>query len=158
MLPKTLVKMKVEGKFACVASRESVLCQESFACFNITHICVYELDKYGNLFPCGGGELLQLCTTFECNSMFKCPGYYCTFWRYVCDDRWDCPSGYDELNCEYQNCSGMFKCKDSSVCIHHEDVCNQVADCPSDDDEILCSLHQIDLSRTLSVSGSCCFL
>ena len=29
--------------------------------------------------------------------MFKCPGYHCIPWSYVCDGKWDCPHGYDEL-------------------------------------------------------------
>ena len=34
----------------------------------------------------------------------------------------------------------MFKCKDSSICLHIADICNGYSDCHVEDDEALCSV------------------
>ena len=76
------------------------------------------------------------------DSYFKCPGFYCLPWRYVCNTQWECPGGTDEMNCHitsYQmSCPGMFKCKDSSVCIARASVCDAILDCHLNDDEYIC--------------------
>ena len=75
---------------------------------------------------------------------FKCPGYYCIPWKYVCDGKWDCPHGIDEsqaYNCvKERQCTNMFKCKKSIICIHIGDICNEKIDCPLGDDEYFCDL------------------
>ncbi len=111
-------------------------------CFEVDEICIYKLNNFGHLLPCRTGEHLQICIEFECNMMFKCPQQYCIPWRYVCDGNWDCPSGTDEKLCSH-NCSFMFACKISELCVHLGDVCNQETDCPLGDDEILCSLCKL---------------
>ncbi len=77
--------------------------------------------------------------------MFKCPGYYCIPWKYVCNERWDCPEGIDESfrdTCQGdRDCKNLIKCKQSNICIHFGDVCDGVQDCPLGDDEYFCSLH-----------------
>ena len=57
-------------------------------CLNISEICTYKLNEYNHLIACRTGEHLQNCTYFECNLMFKCPGYHCIPWGYVCDGKW----------------------------------------------------------------------
>ena len=100
------------------------------------------LDDRKYLIPCKGGEHLQYCKNFECNMKYKCPNYYCIPWAYVCDGKFDCPSGLEEQNCKVgRNCENMFKCKDSQICIHLNDICDGKFDCPSDEDELLCTLH-----------------
>ena len=77
---------------------------------------------------------------------FKCPGYYCIPWSYVCDGKWDCPSGYDEwktTGCGIKReCHNFFKCSYSQLCIHLGDICNNINDCPMRDDEVLCTLKE----------------
>ena len=116
-------------------------------CYNIFDICTYKLNIFNQLTPCRTGAHLQNCTFFECNVMFKCPGYHCIPWSYVCDGKWDCPHGYDELEKSFcgpsTECSGMFKCKSSGICIHLENTCDSTPDCPQSDDEIHCDLKHI---------------
>ena len=65
-------------------------------CFDFSDICVYRLNKYHHLVPCRTGGHLQECHYFECNLKYKCPNSYCIPLGYVCDGKWDCPSGFDE--------------------------------------------------------------
>ena len=119
----------------------------SNACYYSYDICLYRLNQFHMLIPCSAGEHMQSCEKFECNMKFKCPGFYCIPWNYVCDGKWDCPQGYDELvlhNCGvHRKCKNMFKCVDSQICIHVGDICDGYKDCPYGDDELLCSLHHV---------------
>ncbi len=119
-------------------------CREGHSrCFNVSQICTYNINRFMFLEPCRTGEHLQLCKQFSCNAMFKCPNYYCVPWKYVCNGYMDCPSGTDELNkmCAFRNCTQLYKCKLSQVCIHLGDVCDGKTDCPQKDDELVCSLN-----------------
>ena len=114
--------------------------------YEISEICSYRLNEQGHLLPCNKGEHLQDCQQFECNMMFKCPDFYCIPWDYVCDGKWDCPSGHDESiyhQCGNRTCINMFKCKMSSTCLHLGDVCDGHFNCPYQDDEYLCLLKDI---------------
>ena len=112
-------------------------------CFNVSDLCAYKFDKSGYLTPCRAGKHLSQCQNFECNMMFKCPMYYCIMWQYVCDGKWDCPFGTDELSnlliCDqFLMCKNMFKCTQSSSCLHLGQICDQASDCPLGDDELVC--------------------
>ena len=119
-------------------------CQKRHSrCYNVSQICKFKLSKIRLLLPCRTDEHLQNCADFECNMMFKCPKHYCIPWAYVCDGKWDCPQGADELiNCQVgRACKNMFKCGLSEICIHIGDICDDNFDCPLGDDETFCSLH-----------------
>ncbi len=60
-------------------------------CFNISQICSYKIDSFGNIFPCRNGGHMENCDDFECNAMFKCPGSYCVPWSYLCDGKMGLP-------------------------------------------------------------------
>ncbi len=72
------------------------------------------------------------------SSYFKCPGFYCLPWRFVCNGQWECPGGTDEIHCNKTTCPGMFKCKASSICISYVSLCDVISDCPLNDDEYFC--------------------
>ena len=111
--------------------------------YEVSPICSYRLNAQGHLLPCNKGEHLQNCKPFECDVLFKCPGYYCIPWGYICDGKCYCPSGYDESsyhNCANRTCINMYKCKMSPMCINLGDVFDENFDCPQKDDEYLCLL------------------
>ena len=148
-LLKEALKNAVLGHKPEVCSQQgSLSCfPGSLKCFGIHEVCLYKLDKLKHLYPCRTGSHIQECRQFECIQHFKCPGYYCIPFGYVCDGKWDCPYGHDESNsssCSIKrSCKNMFKCKNSQICIHVYDVCNNFEDCPNRDDEALCELRNI---------------
>ncbi len=102
--------------------------------------CVYRLGQNRELFPCKDGKHLHGCRDEDCRYNFKCPGYYCLPYCYLCDGKYDCPGGHDEhaASCKQWSCDGMFKCAVRG-CIHLADVCNEIRDCTVlGDDELLC--------------------
>ncbi len=124
-----------------------LLCEDSSEIYyNISDICIYRLNSNSQLIPCAHGEHLQNCSSFECNAMFHCPGYFCIPWGYLCNGKWDCPAGYDEsdLDCGYnRKCIDRFRCANTGLCIHLIEICNGVVDCPFSDDEYACSLTRV---------------
>ena len=124
-------------------------CMEGhIVCFNFTDICLYKLNEENNIVPCRMGGHLENCAKFECNKMFKCPDSYCVPWSYVCDGKWDCPFGEDELNntvCGGETaCEKMYRCRNQQHrCISIGNVCDNEVDCPYRDDESFCELKLI---------------
>ncbi len=117
-------------------------------CYNITDICIYKLDNYKHLVPCRNGGHLQNCRKFECNNHFKCQGSFCISWVLVCDGKWDCPHGKEELHvttyAENLHCFNMYKCRDArAICISLPSVCDAIYDCHLGDDEHFCQLKAI---------------
>ncbi len=101
--------------------------------------CVYEPNECGLPEGINKEEHFLSCESYNCtNRYFACPYYYCLPWRFVCNGRWECPGGTDEMLCERTECPGMFKCKDSTICISVESMCDTVIDCHFGDDEHFC--------------------
>ncbi len=116
-------------------------CFQQNSCFDVSDICTYSLNTNSSSHPCLYGNHLQNCEHFECNTKFKCPGYYCIPWILVCDSKWDCPQGYDEDHCGYyKHCNNMFRCRGNSSCAHLGVVCDRKFDCAFGDDEQNCDL------------------
>ncbi len=111
-------------------------------CFHLTDICVYRLNKLGDVVPCRTGSHMEECRSFQCNGKHKCPNYYCVPYTYVCDGKWDCPTGNDESpTCAHpRQCKYLYRCHKSEVCIHILDICNNILDCPQEEDEMMCEL------------------
>ena len=130
-------------KYFCQNEGELPCRQNHNKCYNISEICIYRLNQLEHLIPCRTGNHLENCKDFECNGKFKCPGYYCLPWIYVNDGKWDCPDGSDENVYHSNNCSLLFKCKMSSVCLALIDLCDGFNDCQMKDDELLCDLSFI---------------
>ncbi len=67
----------------------------------------------------------------------------------MCDGVWDCPQGTDEAStCLVRDCTGMFSCPHSLICILASSLCDSISDCPLSHDEIFCDvrhcLHKCD--------------
>ncbi len=111
--------------------------------------CVYDPD------PCGlpkgqqNGEHLLSCEEYVCQERhFKCPEFYCLPWRLVCNGLWEWPGGREEVGCKNKSCPGMFKCKNSSICVPPDDICDYssnkpTGDCPLGDDEFFCKIDTV---------------
>ena len=143
-----LTHFLIHGKtFSCSHPAEIPCRMGHSKCFNTTDICVYRLNVFKNLIPCRTGEHVEACENFDCNNKFKCPHYYCLPWSYICDGKWDCPFGQDELIADRcgptRHCQGMFKCVSSQLCIHIEDICDLYYDCPLNEDEQMCDLMHL---------------
>ncbi len=115
------------------------------SCFNMSDICVYKLDPENQLIACTNADHLEMCDSFECNAMFKCPRHHCIPWEYLCDGKWDCPRGTDEGHvCSQNRCKHSFKCaKTNQTCVHVGNICDGSSNCPHEDDEMLCELKGI---------------
>ncbi len=119
-----------ESSTSPCASPYNFLCTQhkQSTCYSIEDVCSYRLDIRKEMYPCQHGSHLANCKMFECNMMFKCPGYYCIPWSYVCDGKWDCPFGVDECaaRCKSTNCSAMYKCLLSGICVHLGNTCDGI--------------------------------
>ena len=115
--------------------------------FVLKNFCLYKLGIDNQMVSCIKGDHLVNCAKFECNAIFKCPGYYCINWSYVCDGKWDCPYGEDESNinvCIGDNiCHNMYKCSHVHRCISLGNVCDEQSDCLFNDDGMLCDLKSV---------------
>ena len=92
--------------------------------------------------PCRNGEHLSLsqCENFEYNQNFKCPGYYCIPYSYVCDGKWYCPTGSNEaetVSCRMnRSYNSLFKCRST----HFGDVRDGEKDCSLGYDALICDI------------------
>ena len=126
-------------------------------CYTTDQSCKYSLhDTLKNLLYCRNGQHLQYCSNSPCEEMYKCPNSYCVPYRYVCDGRWDCWHGEDEINCVNRSCINMFKCRHSAICLHVADICNGLPDCYMEDDEALCRVKDcLDACSCVSFAVKC---
>ena len=67
------------------------------------------------------------------------PGY-CLPLYVRCNDVFDCPHHEDEHECDPPTCTGLYRCRDSTVCLHVTHVCDGWSQCHEHDDENFCSL------------------
>ncbi len=115
-------------------------------CYSVAEICSFKLNQLNHLLPCRTGGHLANCHKFICNQMYKCDRFYCVPWSYICDGKWDCPSGQDEFKLGFcsleMRCVYMFRCKASFVCVHIAQTCDGIVDCPLHDDENLCEFSK----------------
>ncbi len=111
----------------------------SSLCFSEGHRCLYNLTRDTfTLMYCRNGKHLQDCESHPCQPSFKCQQSYCIPNRYICNGKWDCWTGEEEMSCTNISCKALFKCKLASTCIPKRNVCDGVVDCPQQDDEKFC--------------------
>ena len=113
-------------------------------CYPRHEICTYHENQMGLMSPCRNAGHLSNCWFHECPTMFKCPNAYCVPHHMVCDGIAQCPYEHDEYNCTYRYdpsrlCAGLFRCKDTHVCIHASQICDGRVHCPiRGEDENIC--------------------
>ncbi len=118
-------------------------CHESIVCVTTDSIC----DGFEDC-PYGDDEFFCFLAIPKCPQnciclYFKCPGFYCLPWRFVCNGQWECPGGMEERNCQRTACPGMFKCKNTSICISTQSLCDFLSDCHLNDDENFCPIGKV---------------
>ncbi|XP_012936600.2 G-protein coupled receptor GRL101 [Aplysia californica] len=102
--------------------------------------CVFLEDPYGGVLGCPNLRHLQGCEDFVCPEGYvKCPRSYCVPVQYVSDGRGQCPLGEDEVLMKL-DCTGLFQCPASAMCLHPASVCDNRRDCPSGEDEQNCDV------------------
>ena len=137
------------SNYSSLCSQSEIPCRDGHSkCYKYSSICILKFDAHHHLMPCRNGGHIQNCESFQCNMMFKCRYSYCIPWTYVCDGKWDCPEGNDELNnpvCgRVLTCVHMYKCKGiPKICIHVGNICDHQNDCPNGDDELFCQLINV---------------
>lgn len=105
------------------------------------HRCIYEFDQLGYQIGCRDVSHLRDCETFECPIDYvKCTDSYCIPPRYICNGKWDCVGGSDEVGCARYQCPGQYKCANDSSCVLLHQLCDGVRHCPLGDDEWFCNL------------------
>lgn len=105
--------------------------------------CLYEFDRYGYQIGCRDVTHLNDCADFQCkpHDYVKCSNSYCIPWRYICDGKWDCIMGEDEIGCARYVCPGQYKCANQSSCILLHQLCDGQPQCPMGDDEWFCDMQ-----------------
>ena len=67
------------------------------------------------------------------------PGY-CLPLYVRCNGVFDCPHHEDEHECDPPTCTGLYRCRGSTVCLLVTHVCDGWSQCPQHDDENFCNL------------------
>ena len=84
-------------------------------CFPLNKLCIFEFQtETRTVKHCRNGAHLYNCTHFQCSEYFKCPMSYCIPFDLICNGKWDCPLGNDEMNCHMFSCPNLFKCKNQT--------------------------------------------
>ena len=105
--------------------------------FHDKHKLLIDLDGKG-YFSYRLMDNSELCpdTHYRCaTAMIHCLPIYTR-----CNELYDCPYHEDERECEDITCPGLYRCRDSTVCVHVDHVCDGWSQCPQRDDEWLCGM------------------
>ena len=130
---------------ACAKFREdfSPCSKHSYACYPREHVCLYNPDNYDEGMYCS--DILEIgtvvdCSDYQCPGYFKCRNDFCIHLQLVCDGKWDCRAGDDELHCSDRSycVHGSLWCEDR--CISQDLICDGRKDCKNGDDELMCTM------------------
>ena len=76
---------------------------------------------------------------------YGCEDGYCIPVYMWCNGIRDCPNGEDERMSMCRTlCEGLYRCKNSLVCIHPDHLCDGFYQCPQYDDEMLCGFDYLE--------------
>ena len=95
--PNLLSILVNSTSYSCIQRYELPCRQHHSKCYSLKDICTYKLNRFHHIAPCRNGGHLQNCKRAVCNMRFKCELAYCIPWNYVCNGRWDCSNGEDEI-------------------------------------------------------------
>ncbi len=100
------------------------------------------------------------------STQFSCPNesHRCLDNDLICNGVIDCPlDGFDERECDANNCSANFKCGNSLdlnptdvKCISRQSYCDGIWDCEDGSDELGCHIEQCQKGEFLCKDGSAC--
>ncbi|XP_054166072.1 uncharacterized protein LOC128963584 [Oppia nitens] len=118
--------------------------------------CIYEFDQLGYQIGCRDVSHLRDCETYECPPDYvKCTDSYCIPPRYICNGKWDCVGGSDEVGCARYICPGQYKCANESSCVLLHQLCDGIRHCPLGDDEWFCDLTCPDNCTCIGLYVDC---
>ncbi|CAG2104371.1 unnamed protein product [Medioppia subpectinata] len=99
---------------------------------------------------------LRDCESYQCPADYvKCTDSYCIPPRYICNGKWDCVGGSDEVGCARYMCPGQYKCANESSCVLLHQLCDGIRHCPLGDDEWFCELTCPDNCTCIGLYVDC---
>ncbi|KAL3241440.1 hypothetical protein MRX96_002557 [Rhipicephalus microplus] len=124
----------------CDSSQNYLRCRTGHF-VNISTRCLYGFDQFGFQAGCRDVSHLRGCEKVICPEDYvKCTRSYCIPSHFLCDGKWDCIGGEDEIECNKYTCPGRYKCRNQSSCVALHQLCDGTRQCKHGDDEHLCDL------------------
>ncbi|XP_072144593.1 uncharacterized protein [Dermacentor andersoni] len=125
----------------CDSSQNYLRCRTGHF-VNISTRCLYGFDQFGFQAGCRDVSHLRGCEHVVCPEDYvKCARSYCIPSHFLCDGKWDCIGGEDEIECSKYTCPGRYKCRNQSSCVALHQLCDGTRQCKHGDDEHLCDLR-----------------
>ena len=113
-----------DGKFHCRDHSDEFMCPLELATDKrkerskfLDPLCLYKSIQDFNDNP-----IMMICTYDECSRHFKCWNSYCIPLHFLCDGILQCPYGDDEDECHDLTCVGLFRCRESNICVHPDNI------------------------------------
>ncbi|CAN7979977.1 unnamed protein product, partial [Ixodes pacificus] len=132
---------QVSSMEECDSSQNFLRCRTGHF-VNISTKCLYGFDQFGFQAGCRDVSHLRGCENVVCPEDYvKCTNSYCIPSHFLCDGKWDCIGGEDEIECSNYICPGRYKCRNQSSCVALHQLCDGARQCKHGDDEHLCDLR-----------------
>lgn len=129
---------QVSSTEECDSSQNFLRCRTGHF-VNISTKCLYGFDQFGFQAGCRDVSHLRGCENVVCPEDYvKCTRSYCIPSHFLCDGKWDCIGGEDEIQCNKYTCPGRYKCRNQSSCVALHQLCDGMRQCRHGDDEQLC--------------------
>ncbi len=143
----------------------TVNCSGLFWC-PVEQICLSFVDLCDGRIHCEATQSDEMfcdvnlanCNGAICPDHHKCANYYCVPMRYTCDGKQDCPMGDDEHGCFNRSCTGLFRCRNSNICLQSIDVENGKIDCIEGDDELFDGISVCPTNCSCLMNSYSCIL
>ncbi|KAH9369181.1 hypothetical protein HPB48_016896 [Haemaphysalis longicornis] len=137
---KLPIRKALSSTEECDSSQNFLRCRTGHF-VNISTKCLYGFDQFGFQAGCRDVSHLRGCENVVCPEDYvKCTRSYCIPSHFLCDGKWDCIGGEDEIQCNKYTCPGRYKCRNQSSCVALHQLCDGMRQCRHGDDEQLCDL------------------